>query len=245
MTKIIDKTPITNHFKTTVGYYVGDKFKLHNTDGPSYIEKNMKGNFIIQKWHIDNKLHRENEPAYIVYWKNKSNLKKCEEYYLNGKLNNPNGPSRIYYSMKSDIALQENYIINRMRHRDGDKPAVIQRNENGVIILEQYYENGILHRVGKPASIIYFPDGKLEQEHYYELGNFIKHNRTQIHYFQDGTIQKEVWHNKLDGPSIIEYLPGGKIKSNTYIYKNKIYSKSDFFKIPEVMIKNNHLEIFE
>lgn len=66
------------------------------------------GDLHSEKWHLNNKLHREDGPAYIRY--NPSGKIDYEEWHLNGKLHRTDGPSFIIYNHSERISFQKWYL---------------------------------------------------------------------------------------------------------------------------------------
>jgi hypothetical protein len=93
-----------------------------------------------EEWfNKDNKLHREDGPAYIEYYENENGNIWREVYYINGNIHREDGPACIYY----------------------------YENENGNIWREVYYINGNIHREDGPHVIDYFENGSIKAEWYY------------------------------------------------------------------------------
>ena len=66
------------------------------------------GNKWYENYYLNNKYHNENGPAYIYYYENGN--KMYEMYYLNSKLHNEKGPAQIYYNKNSNIEYERYYL---------------------------------------------------------------------------------------------------------------------------------------
>ena len=91
-----------------------------------------------EKWLLNDKLHREDGPAWIEYDKNGKVVE--ERWYLNGIRHRENGPAYIKY--KGGAVLQEQWVINGDLHRE-DGPAWI-KYQNGKAVLEGWWLNNKL-----------------------------------------------------------------------------------------------------
>ena len=67
------------------------------------------GNTKYEEYHINDNLHREDGPAYIMY--NKNGNVAYEGYWIDGKPHREDGPARIYYYENGDVEYKE-YFIN-------------------------------------------------------------------------------------------------------------------------------------
>jgi YD repeat-containing protein len=56
--------------------------KLHRDNNPAKIEWNEQGHLIKREWYQNNKRHRENGPAVMKYYDNGTRI--YQYYYLNG-----------------------------------------------------------------------------------------------------------------------------------------------------------------
>jgi len=90
--------------------------------------------------------HREDGPAYIMYYDN-GNI-KYKEYWFNNILHRLDGPAIIAYDS----------IIN------------------GDILEETYYNKGILHRLDGPAFIMYDNGNIIREEYWLNGNEYTKEN---------------------------------------------------------------------
>lgn len=73
-----------------------------------YDEQKTKKHY--EYWRLDDKLHRENGPAYIHYYKN-GNI-HYQQYCLNGQLHNLKGPAFVFYNKDGTVSDKHYYINN-------------------------------------------------------------------------------------------------------------------------------------
>jgi antitoxin component YwqK of YwqJK toxin-antitoxin module len=97
------------------------------------------GKVSYERYYLNDKLHRENGPAFIAYDENGKVY--YESYYLNGKRHRENGPAYIAYHENGKVS-SENYYLNDKLHRENG-PAIITDNKNGKVSYEEYYLKGI------------------------------------------------------------------------------------------------------
>jgi len=104
--------------------------KLHREDGPAYIRADGD-----QEWYLNGKPHRTDGPAVIT-------AKGTQEWWLNGKLHREDGPAVIY----ADGG--QAWWLNDKLHRE-DGPAVIWADGtqewrlNGEELTESEWKNAI------------------------------------------------------------------------------------------------------
>lgn len=91
----------------------------------------------LEKWQLNDKLHREDGPAYIKYYEDGTT--EAEIYYINGKEHREERPAAIYFHENCEIKLQK-YFINGELHNMGE-PAYIEYCNLGCLLKEIYYEN--------------------------------------------------------------------------------------------------------
>mgnify|MGYP002507824257 CR=1 FL=1 len=89
--------------------------------------------------NINDELHRENEPAWIEYYKN-GNIKSID-YYINGVSHREDGPAIIGYYENGEVRFKTYFINDKIHKEDG--PANIYYNEDGSISDKNYYINGV------------------------------------------------------------------------------------------------------
>lgn len=77
--------------------------------------------------YIDKKMHKEDGPAYIEYYRNKR-IKK-EIYYKNNRIHRENGPAVIHYYKNGNIKSYVYYLDNKIHRTYG--PAMIEYTANG------------------------------------------------------------------------------------------------------------------
>ena len=85
----------------------------------------------------------------IEYYSNGN--KWYEEYSLNGRLHNTNGPATIHYYPNGNIKYEEYYLNGKCHNENG--PAIISYYENGNKIYEDYYLNDELLYVNSTKEL--------------------------------------------------------------------------------------------
>ncbi len=168
------------------------------------VQKRIKKKFTVYKKHeiidgvntdiheyykINNKYHREDGPAHIIYGDGYG--KKWKEYwYKNGKKHREDGPAEIYYRIDGEVYYEEWFYEGRV-HRGGNKPARIRYREDKKVAEEHWFVNGRRQkRLGKPFAIWYGEDGTKEREKYYEDENIV----LQRIFRAGGTKLAEAWY---------------------------------------------------
>lgn len=215
---------------------------LHSFDGkPAVIKYDNNGLVIQEEWYNHGVQHRDNEPAFIQYVKDKI---VCKKYFKNGLLHNDNEPAEINYKVHYRggayiIKLySESWYKNGKLHRDGDNPAFKRYSNNYVDspTLEIYYKNGIITREKKPAKIDYqfkYCDC-IKNEYYYKDGQYHRGNDLPAVILRDGNgnITKQEWyknglrHREGDNPSYIVTNSNGRIECEKW-YKNGIPTREN------------------
>jgi antitoxin component YwqK of YwqJK toxin-antitoxin module len=87
-------------------YYLNDK--LHRENGPAFIDYDANGKVYYESYYLNDKLHRENGPAYIAYDEN--GKVSSEQYYLNGNTHRENGPACITYDKNGKVYYEGHYL---------------------------------------------------------------------------------------------------------------------------------------
>lgn len=156
--------------------------QLHREDGPAYIEykKNpskwekfrkltssiipnfftpafLKPTLSKEEWYINGELHRDNNPAKIIYYDRLGN--KDLFWYQKGKLHRENAPA-IENWHKSWLS-QEHWYLNGVLHRENE-PAIKSSN------IFAWYVNGLLHNENGPAMRYKTPDK--DEKRWYRKG---------------------------------------------------------------------------
>jgi antitoxin component YwqK of YwqJK toxin-antitoxin module len=95
------------------------------------------GQLAYEEYYLNDKRHNPNGPACRRWYDNGQLV--YEVYYLNGKLHNPNGPAcrRWYENGQLD---REEYCLNNKRHNPNG-PAYRRWYENGQLACEEYCLN--------------------------------------------------------------------------------------------------------
>lgn len=188
--------------------------QIHCLTGPASEEFYYpSGNIRIRWYYINDKLHKVNEPAMIIYFEDGRESEVA--YYLNNMMHNKNGPA---YSSFYDNGAQNKIIwcVNGyyFNHQSPNSPAYITFYKSGQVKCQQYYSKVKTKKASHitnldrdfnigPAEICYHENGQFKQEVFRKNGKF---------------------HNLL-GPAIIDYDECGKICGKPQYYiNNKFYS---------------------
>lgn len=133
-----------------------DKLKssIIHIDKNEYAKITKTNDGTILEYYKGDKLHNSEGAARIVIIGNQI---LQQEYYVDGKRHNANGPA-----IKSKI--MEYYYIEDKLHRDNE-PAKTQIYEDGHKSLI-YYQHGEIHRIGGPAYILIKNETILDTKYY-------------------------------------------------------------------------------
>lgn len=189
--------------------------KLHNNNGPAYIEKYDNGLLKTQIWYVEGKLHStynyvllKLEPA-IKRWYSDGTIQSLK-WYKDNKYFNENAPAILEYSHKG-ILIFEAWYKNGLEHRE-NYPAMIEWYEDGTLQSHKWCKEGQLHRDDNPAKILWNDDGIVLEEWYkndkqHRIGGpaFTRYTKTN-----GVVIRLEMWYkdnmiHRDNGPAIIEY----------------------------------------
>jgi antitoxin component YwqK of YwqJK toxin-antitoxin module len=96
------------------------------------------GTLECEGWYVDDKLHRDNEPA-AFYFRENGQI-SAEFWYVNGKCHRDNGPADTRYTENGSIMCEFWYVNGRKHKVDG--PAEIWYRENGQVSAEHWYVDG-------------------------------------------------------------------------------------------------------
>jgi antitoxin component YwqK of YwqJK toxin-antitoxin module len=69
------------------------------------------GNILRQEWYLNGKYHNEEGPAHIKYYKNGNIWHQA--WYLNGKYHNEEGPGYIVYNEDGNVEYQSWYVNDK------------------------------------------------------------------------------------------------------------------------------------
>ena len=86
-------------------------------------------------YYIFNKIHRENGPAHVSWYKN--GQKMYDMYYINGEYHREDGPAIKYWYMNGQKH-EEIYYLNNQKHRE-DGPAYNYWSSVGKLYKSIYY----------------------------------------------------------------------------------------------------------
>lgn len=148
------------------------------------------------KWMNFNRVyHRKNKPAYIQY-KRGPYIVCVEEWYKHG----------LYY-------------------REQDNPTHIEHHGDGGCHKKWFNDKRQLHRDNAPAWIIYYSNGNIHHEYWYQYGQFAPDKPHHRSYDESGNLIGEYWMNhmglhRINGPARIVYYTNGKVKSEEWLINN-------------------------
>jgi antitoxin component YwqK of YwqJK toxin-antitoxin module len=74
------------------------------------------GNVEFQEWYLNGKIHNEEGPAYIRYHEN--GKVEYQEWWVNGKLHNEEGPAYIEYYEDGKVSYQSWYINDKLLSKE-------------------------------------------------------------------------------------------------------------------------------
>jgi antitoxin component YwqK of YwqJK toxin-antitoxin module len=96
------------------------------------------GQLAYEEYRLNGKLHNPNGPA-VRGWHENGQL-WYEEYRLNGKFHNPNGPAYRRWYENGQLRHEAYYLNDKCYNLNG--PALRAWHDNGQLWYEQYYLNG-------------------------------------------------------------------------------------------------------
>ena len=166
----------------------------------SNIVSNKKIERLNMRFQKDQDKIREGVKNLLDSLVNSDDSDKVGEHLDNlAKLNKrPNGESSLEEDKPSDVSrysdgriFGEEYRSQEGKlHREGDKPALILYYPNGQVYCESWYQNGKRHREGdKPAERYYYPNGQVSHEKYYKNGKLFK--RYYYDFYDDDELIEE------------------------------------------------------
>jgi hypothetical protein len=167
------------------------------------------------------------DPTFVEYYEN--GQIKSQEWLVNGKRHNENGPAEICYYENGQVKYQE-WWLNRNRHNENG-PAFISYYKNGQIEYQEWWLNGNRHNENGPSFISYYENCKIYLQEWHING--ISHNKNgpaKIYYYENGQILYQIWcinGEELSDPEIIiqKELIDKRIKAINIIWKNWLISK--------------------
>lgn len=111
------------------GTYVNQNRQKHNIYGPACKIPSYKDQPTV-RYYIFNNLHREHNPAYIVYYHN--GALRTVEYYQHGHIHRYGEPAEINYYIDGQIMIRRWYT-NGLLHTNIDR-SYEQYDEQGTLI---------------------------------------------------------------------------------------------------------------
>lgn len=207
---------------------------------PAVIVYDKKENVILKEWYSDGKLDRDDGPARISKFLNKSYRifeyrgdesedeyegNYLKEWYKNNSLFNSNGPTKVFYDHLFNVTRAEwCNPVNGKLHR-GDGPAVIDKNKEIV----EWYFNGKLHNDdNKPAK--YY----IKTREYYGL---------EVYFIVEEWYFNEKLHNS-NGPALIEYDDNNYSYSRWYFNGKELTEDQVRYLEMDKMWKNEEIDSY-
>jgi antitoxin component YwqK of YwqJK toxin-antitoxin module len=188
-------------------YKDSTKQKLHREDGPAKIEYYRNGNIEHEEYYKDGVLHREDGPVQTSYYEMGSDRKQSERYLIRDSEGEIIDDIFIAYYSNGNVEYESHSKGNNDHRENG--PARIWYREDGSKECEKYFIEDKLHREDGPASTQYYENGSKECEKY----------------FIEDKLHRE------DGPAVIWYDEDGVKQDIEYYIDGEKYNAED--------IKNN------
>jgi antitoxin component YwqK of YwqJK toxin-antitoxin module len=86
----------------------------------------VNGEVLRQEWHLNGKHHNEEGPAYISYYEN--GKLRFQEWCLNGKTHNEEGPAYISYYENGKVRYQKWFLYDkRLSKKDFTSLGMIKK----------------------------------------------------------------------------------------------------------------------
>lgn len=147
-------------------YYLDNK--RHRSDGPAYIIYNEEGFVTAEHWFVKGKCHREDGPAFCRYTiVDGVSIPNIQAWYLDGAQSCESGPTQIAYYTSGEVRSRIYQRDGRMHREDG--PAQTNYYRDGTIKAVMFYVIGKgLHNSQGPAHIEYDKDGIFRTEYIYK-----------------------------------------------------------------------------
>ena len=141
-----------------------------------------------------------------------------------------NGPAKIWYNEDGSVKREE-WCQRDILHREGG-PALITY-KHGSVYSECWYKQGIRHHIGGPAGTLYWDNGNVSEQVWYEYGRQQCRDGgpAAIFYDEDGNVLREVYYydnvlHRDNGPAIIDcygmcsyWWHGEKVSQEEYMEK--------------------------
>lgn len=196
-----------------------------------YFEENKKNESVVclRIWYEDNKIHRDNGPAFIAYDYQGNVIE--EWWYKYGLIHRDNDePAFIEY--QNNTVASKHWYINGITYRENDKPSCIsyftennltENNVSSDYVSSESWTNkeGKSYRDNEPSYIIYNRNGTVIMKEW-RNENYCR----VICYHDNGRFKKEKWFlpdyiyqfHRADGPAYIKY---GQNYKEIWYFNNK------------------------
>ena len=207
---------------------------IDHGNGVKCVLKYKDGNKKLERWYLNDKLHREILPALIAYFENGE--KKREEWFKNGRLYRANDLPNFIFYREGNNHRTEVWEVDGRYHRDNDLPAEIGYYSDGNKSFENWFNKGWIHRDNdKPAMIEYDENGCKKEETWHE-NNAVHRNDdkpARILYYENGNKQVEMWaingdeHRDNDKPAWISYYENGNKKREEWKICGRFHRNDD------------------
>jgi hypothetical protein len=192
-----------------------ERGRVHRLDGPAERRWHIEtGELLGESYWRRGRLHRDPaEGPAVTRYRPGTRSPTDEKYFVNGKLQRPNGPALVERDPVTSVITVEEYYDRGRLHRMNDWPARIRRNHlTGVVEIEAYFRNGVCGRTPsrhhQPAFVQ--RDGS--------TGEFVKRE-----YWRDGTICQEGYYEDgvahrpmVEGPARIFRAANGEVTGEEY-----------------------------
>lgn len=156
-----------DHSLFEIMVYYKDKIKKikHHDQGPAVTAYKSDGTPLAEQWYVENRLHRQDGPASLLYFPDHPHVMR-EEWYQEGILHRCGAPAVTLYDHNGVVLSQQWYQEGRL-HRD-EGPAWIELQPERNSYEEMWYCQGRLHRENGPAVRVLINGQTVNRSYYLE-----------------------------------------------------------------------------
>lgn len=203
---------------------ISDEIKEKASDYSSGFEKlpnggwKVKGNASVSYFDKNDKLHREDGPAFIEFSDDENPI--SEQWYIRGRKGRKDGPAETRYYLNGKPKLQKWFINGSFGRKDGG-PTVVEYDQSGKIKTEQWLDSyGLSNRKDGPAFVsadgtkIWYYKGN---RHRFD-GPAVESPEGNQYYWQGNPVSKEKYEKHLYAYKHIPFEESKKRKSLRIIF---------------------------
>ena len=150
-------------FEMVVYYKDRIKKTKHRDNGPAVTAYKTDGSPLAEHWYYNNQLHRQDGPAFILYFFDINAIRQ-EEWYFHGRLHRIGAPAVTIYNYDGSILCQQWYEAGKLHRADG--PAWIENHPEKNSHKEMWYRRGRLHREDGPAVTVLIGGQTVNRSYY-------------------------------------------------------------------------------